>query len=231
MKILKIILVTILILFLGIISFGIFNPSINYETKINLNISLEESFAAFNDIELVNQLIPGFISSDIISGNPNEMGAKYKLIIRFKGENYIMTETIKALWKNALVVYNFENEIFSFSTTMRFIKASESYGVRDEKTNDFDTKFDQTNSIDKLSPSNSEDKLDLTNSDTETDQRLARMEKDFKPDALGTEIRIENNLIGKNVFWKSGFQLCKSIINEGYDKVYRLLKSKMERME
>ena len=61
-----------------------------FTSVININKPIKEVTEAFLDPECMRQSHEGFIGKELISGNPNEVGAKYKLIYK----KFEMTETI-----------------------------------------------------------------------------------------------------------------------------------------
>lgn len=171
MKIFKYFFILLILLFSIFLSIGVFNPEINYDTQIILNSPVEQSFAIFNDIDIVNQMIPGYVSSELISGNLNETGSQYKLIVRINGKKYILNETITSLWKNQNVIYTIENNMLTFSTSMSFM-----------------------------------------------------------PLDSATIIRCSNQLVGKNIFWKSVFPFFKPSFIEKSENAHKKLQMQVESM-
>lgn len=62
----------------------------NFSCSIIINKPIKEVTDAFLDPESLKQSHEGFIGKELISGDPNETGAKYKLIYK----KFEMTETI-----------------------------------------------------------------------------------------------------------------------------------------
>ena len=63
-----------------------------FSCSTTINKPIKEVTEAFLDPESMKQSHEGFIAKELISGNPNETGAKYKLIYK----KFEMTETIIA---------------------------------------------------------------------------------------------------------------------------------------
>ncbi len=63
-----------------------------FSCSTTINKPIKEVTDAFLDPESMKQSHEGFINKELISGNPNEVGTKYKLIYK----KFEMTETIAA---------------------------------------------------------------------------------------------------------------------------------------
>ena len=86
MKVLRYILGLIVLLLIAFFTLGFLNPEISYETRTEIQASVEETFAVFNDPERMGEWLVGFHSMENISGNDNEVGSKWKLRFEENGE-------------------------------------------------------------------------------------------------------------------------------------------------
>jgi len=108
---LKYIGIGIAVVILSFIAMGLLHPTIEYETRTEVKAPLKKTFALFNDTTLMKNWMPGFSSITNISGNENEVGSKWKLVLVQKEEVYNMIETITAFENNKRFSYDLDNDI------------------------------------------------------------------------------------------------------------------------
>lgn len=106
MKILKFVLGAVIGFAIVFFSVGIFAPSFTYENKVEVNAPVEKAWAIFTDESRMGDWLTGFQSIETISGNPGEVGCKYRVVFIENGEEMVMTEEVTAFQ---------ENEIFAFT--------------------------------------------------------------------------------------------------------------------
>lgn len=100
MKLLKYAGLTVAVLAGIFLSIGFFVPSFSYESRIEVNAPLAQAFAVFNDPSRMGEWMSGFKSIETISGNPNEVGSRYRLVIVENGEEMVTIEEMTAFQKN-----------------------------------------------------------------------------------------------------------------------------------
>lgn len=122
MKILKYLLFLVLGLVLAFLAAGFLKPSINYGHTITVNKPLQEAWAVHQDASKFNQWLKGFKSIDLISGNQDEIGSTYKVVVN-PGEgqsDFEMIETLLARKEFDHVKMHFDSEIMTFEQTTSF---------------------------------------------------------------------------------------------------------------
>ncbi|MFK7773463.1 MAG: SRPBCC family protein [Saprospiraceae bacterium] len=121
MKTLKYLLVLIAILFVGFILIGVFKPSINYGSELEINKPVKEAWAVMNDESKTHLWLTGLESSELISGTAGEVGAVTKIVMAPEGSEVMeMTETITARKENEHMGFAFEAAIVSSTLDMYF---------------------------------------------------------------------------------------------------------------
>lgn len=121
MKILKYLLGTIAVLFIGFILIGVFKPSISYGSELEINKSVKEAWAVMNDESKTHLWLTGLKSSELVSGTVGEVGAVTKIVMAPEGaEAMEMTETITAKKENEHMGLAFEADIVSSTLDMYF---------------------------------------------------------------------------------------------------------------
>ncbi len=111
---------TLLVLVLIFFSFGLFSPSITYETRTVVNKPVDSTFADFTNTLKLLEWIPGLEGIGWISGTQNEPGSKWLFIIRYEGTKYEMTQTLHQFKPNELFSFNTDNKMFTSDVEVRF---------------------------------------------------------------------------------------------------------------
>ncbi|MBT8233782.1 MAG: hypothetical protein HKO66_13070 [Saprospiraceae bacterium] len=122
MKFLKYLLYVILALILIFLALGIFKSSISYGHEIKVDKPLKEAWAVSQDASKYDKWLKGFKSIELISGEQNEVGSKYKVIVN-PGEgqpDFEMTETIISLEEFDHVTLDFDSDMMDFVQTINF---------------------------------------------------------------------------------------------------------------
>lgn len=97
-------------------------PTFTYVSKIEVNAPAEHAWAVFTDDTCMGEWMTGFKSIENISGNPNEVGSKWKLVIEQGGELMEMTETMTAFKENELFAFKLENDVMFVDTDITFVE-------------------------------------------------------------------------------------------------------------
>ena len=85
----------VLLLIAGLAIFGWMNPSISYESSVEINKPREVVWNYFSDESKMSEWLTGFQKIENISGNKNEVGSKWRLTFVENGSEVVMTETVK----------------------------------------------------------------------------------------------------------------------------------------
>ncbi len=122
MRALKYILIGILILFLVFLSFGLFNKSISYGSRIEVNKPIEAVWAVSQDASQYDQWLAGFQSMEHLSGDYMKPGSTYKIIVvpQEGAKPFEMIETLNAIKTNDHVDMSFASEMMDFEQVMKF---------------------------------------------------------------------------------------------------------------
>ena len=120
MKILKIILGLVVGLALVFFAVGIFAPSFTYENKVEVNASVEKAWAIFTDQSRMGDWLTGFQSMETISGNPGEVGSKYRMIFVENGEEMVIMEEVTAFQENKLFGFTLDADPLISDVEVKF---------------------------------------------------------------------------------------------------------------
>lgn len=99
---------------------GVFVPTFTYVSRIEVNAPVEHAWAVFNDESRVGEWMTGFKSIETISGNPNEVGSKFRLVFEEDGKEIVMTETMTAFEPHERFAFDLVNEVMNVNVDIRF---------------------------------------------------------------------------------------------------------------
>lgn len=122
MKILKYILYVILGLIVAFFALGLLKSSISYGHEITVDKSIEEAWAVSKDPSKFGQWLDGFKSIELISGEQDQVGSKYKVIVN-PGEgqpDFEMIETLASMKEFEEINLKFDSEMMDFDQTMTY---------------------------------------------------------------------------------------------------------------
>ena len=119
MKAIKIIGIVLTIVIVVFFSLGIFVPSYEYQSSIEVNASAEKCWKVYHNVKLMNQWLQGFESLTLKSGDSLATGSQYEIVITDDGHRMEMSEKITAINPPTKVSYELDNDVlkseFSFS--------------------------------------------------------------------------------------------------------------------
>lgn len=118
MKILKYILyivLTVLIIFLVV---GIATPEIEYENSVTTDKSIAETWGAMNNEANMSKWLPGYESSEVISGTEGTIGAVSNITFNQNGEKMVIKETIKEIVPNEKIAMDFDMDFMTMGYQM-----------------------------------------------------------------------------------------------------------------
>ena len=116
MKILKYILYVIIGLIVLFIAVGFIKPSVSYGAEITVDQPAKITWAVSSDESKFDQWLEGFKSIELISGEENEVGSQYKVIVN-PGEgqpDFEMIETIKSIKEFDHIEFVFDSDMMVF---------------------------------------------------------------------------------------------------------------------
>lgn len=134
MKTLKYILIAILVLIVLFFAMGLIKPTVNYGHEIIVDKPLKEAWAVTQDESKYDKWLEGFKSIELIEGQQNELGSKYKVIVE-PGEGqprFEMTQTLVSLKELEHVELHFDSEFMDFEQKIIFSVKEGKSSVRSE---------------------------------------------------------------------------------------------------
>ncbi len=136
MKILKYILIALLLLVLAFFALGFIKPAISYDHEVTVNKPIKEAWAVHADQSKLGEWLDGFKSIEHISGKENEVGSKYKVVVRPEDnpEDFIMTETITSKKDFEHMTLNFDSEVMVFDQKTSFSSEGNKTKIKKEST-------------------------------------------------------------------------------------------------
>lgn len=91
-----------------------------FQTKIQVNQPVAEVFAKFMDIDNMGKWLTGFKKIETVSGNPGDVGSKYKLTFEEKGKEIVMDEEVLEVKENEKFVFRMEMPQMSSHSDVEF---------------------------------------------------------------------------------------------------------------
>lgn len=134
MKILKYILFIIIGLIVLFLAIGLLKQSVNYGHEITVNKPIQEAWFVTQDVSKYSQWLEGFKSMELISGEENKVGSKYKVIVE-PGEGqpeFDMIETLVSIKEYDHVTLHFDSAPMNFEQTISFKEANGMTTVKTE---------------------------------------------------------------------------------------------------
>ena len=129
MKILKIIAGAIAAIFIVYLLIGVFVPTVNYTTEVEVNKSLKESWGVFSDESKVNDWVTGITSMELLEGTKGTVGAKTKLNMEQNGEPFDLIEEILEVKKEEKCAIKYDNEMMTQNVDINFSAKDENTTV------------------------------------------------------------------------------------------------------
>jgi carbon monoxide dehydrogenase subunit G len=110
---------TLLILFFVM---GLIKPSVDYGHTIQVDKPIKEAWAVVEDPSKLSLWLDGFVSETLISGEANQVGAKYKVVVKPSTEEdaFEMIETITSRTEFEHIDMHFESDFGTFDQKMTF---------------------------------------------------------------------------------------------------------------
>lgn len=121
MKVLKYLLIALAIVVLIFFAIGILMPEVTYSNEVTINKPVPETFEVFIDESTMSYWVPGFKRIDLIEGEPNARGSKYRLIVEDDGEDFELIETITGFERNEFFSMTIDNEVLTNEVRVTFL--------------------------------------------------------------------------------------------------------------
>lgn len=120
MKYLKYLLGIILLLVLIFFGKGLLTPTVNYQSEIVVNKSAKEAWAVMSDEVNLPKWINGYQKSELISGEPNTVGAVSNIYVVEQGVETVMEETITGIKVNEKMAMRFTMDFMNMDYVLLF---------------------------------------------------------------------------------------------------------------
>ena len=122
LKILLFLLIGIVVMCLLFLLVGLVNPSVSYGHEVSVDKPIEEAWALTMDVSKYDQWLEGFKSLELIEGERNVVGSKYKVIVDpGNGQpDFEMIETLTSMKEMEHVELDFASEMMDFKQIMSF---------------------------------------------------------------------------------------------------------------
>ncbi|MBT8195740.1 MAG: SRPBCC family protein [Bacteroidia bacterium] len=134
MKILKYILIILAVIIIIPVVIGLTSSTINYGAEINVNKPVEEAWAISKDETKFDQWLEGFKSIELIEGERDQVGSKYKVVVNpGEGqEDFVMTETLVAMNEHENIEMHFDSDMMKFEQIMTYTEVDGGTTIKTE---------------------------------------------------------------------------------------------------
>lgn len=136
MKIIKYILLLFILFLFFFVVLGLLKPEVKYGHEITVNKPIQESWDTFQDPSKMDQWLKGFKSIDLIEGTQDEIGSKYKVVVKpSEGEpDFEMIETLVDKKDLEFVELNFDSDMMVFDQTTSFKQKGNQTTIKTESS-------------------------------------------------------------------------------------------------
>ena len=105
---------------LAFISLGFFHSSFQYENQIEVDASVEKSYATFINDSLASEWLIGYVGNEALSGTPLTPGARFLMKFEQDGQAFEMIEELKEIKENEKFIFDMETESFTGTVEIYF---------------------------------------------------------------------------------------------------------------
>ena len=120
MQFVKFTLIGLIGITLAFLSLGFFHSNFQYENQIEVNASIEDSYATFINDSLTSEWLIGYIEKETLSGTPLTPGFRFLMKFKQDGESFEMIEEIKEIKENEKFIFDMETDLFTGTTEIYF---------------------------------------------------------------------------------------------------------------
>jgi len=111
MKYLKYAAIILSLLVIMFLLMGVVKPTIEYNSEITVDKSVEESWNVTQDPHKMSEWMTGFKSFEHVSGEPGQVGSVSNVIFETNGSETVIKETITRIIPNHSIAMTFENDM------------------------------------------------------------------------------------------------------------------------
>ncbi len=130
MKALKIILGLVSGLVVAFVLVGFMIPELNFTTTVRASRSVDVTFDVFTNVDLMDQWLEGFESIEILSGEPEEIGSKFRVRFNDDGTEIEFTEELKTFEEGKAYGFLMDAGFFTNDTMFSFSEESGETTIR-----------------------------------------------------------------------------------------------------
>ncbi len=109
-RILFIVLGIVALLILTVVVIGLMNPTYSETITVEVDAPVDKTFAIFNQPGTMSEWLEGFVSMELLEGEENAIGAKYKITFEENGKPFSMIETITDFDENQRVGFDLNDD-------------------------------------------------------------------------------------------------------------------------
>jgi uncharacterized membrane protein len=109
-----------IVLLAGFLLIGVFIPTVNYETKIEIGRPVNETFAIFKNDTNLGRWMVGFQSLERLEGEAGQAGSLYKVNVLQNGKKFEIMQRIVDREDNRSLIYELDNETLNSHVEMKF---------------------------------------------------------------------------------------------------------------
>lgn len=96
-------------------------PVITQESHVTINKPQKEVWTKFMDSSKMGKWLIGFKRIETISGAPEAVGSKYKIVLEENGQQFEAIETVKAVEENEKFVFELAADAFTDEITVTLV--------------------------------------------------------------------------------------------------------------
>lgn len=119
---------------LGFIVLGMVTQEFEYSNEVYISAPVDETYAVYRNPERLGSWLDGFVNSQYLRGEPEAVGAVYRLTFEEGGETVIFTEEITGMIENELVSVTLENSLLTLDVSTRFENEGDGTRIRTSNT-------------------------------------------------------------------------------------------------
>ena len=120
MRLINILVALALAAGLGFVALGMATAEFEYSNEVRVSAPVDETYATYQDPERLGIWLEGFVSIQYLRGEPETVGAFYRLTFEEGGEPVIFTEEITGLIENEFVSITLDNPMMVLDVSTRF---------------------------------------------------------------------------------------------------------------
>jgi uncharacterized membrane protein len=119
----KILLGLLLVIFLLIVGFfapAVLKSELSHESRVTINKPPNEVWKKFTNSDNMGKWIQGFKSIELVSGEQDTVGSKYKITVEDDGQTFEAIETVKEFVENEKFAFRLEGDMLTDDIIVTF---------------------------------------------------------------------------------------------------------------